>query len=723
MRFMAQGCRILAAAVLIAACDGGGVTPPPVTPPLVATGLAAASATTQTAVAGTAVAEAPTVRVTDQNGQPLAGVAVAFAVAGGGSVQAASASTDASGLASAGSWTLGPAAGAQSVTATAGSLPPVQFGATAQARVPAAVVATSATAQTAVAGMPVAQPPAVRVTDQTGQPLAGATVAFTVTAGNGAVGSASVPTGADGTASAGLWNLGDAGTNTVTATVAALPPVAFTATAQARVATTVTAASTTAQAAFIRDPVAAPPAVLVKDQTGQPLAGVAVTFAVTGGGGTLTGASAVTNPAGVATVGSWTLGAAPGQNTLTATVAGLPPVQFGAEGMAMAPAALVAVSATSQTAPSGTAVPQPPTVRVNDADGFPVAGAEVTFAITSGFGSLERTSARTNAEGLASAGAWTLGEVGQHSVMATANLVRDPVVFTATATDPCASALEYALFSTVSGTLTTADCVLRFGEWGDFYAVRLPVAQAVVFTLASTVYDTRLWMYDGASNLMAFDDDPGPSAPGAALRVFAPSGTWFLAATSVSAGHVGPYTLGSAGIQGNAGCQRYWVIPGVVIDGQVQATDCDDQGTFSDRYDLILHTGETLVVRMESTALNAYLRLYNVNGTVVAENDNGAGGQNAVVSYTAQEVSRYTLQATTAVPGATGAYTLTVTHPSTTQARVRTGATRPAPAAASARRVPLPPRIVGQGRRGVGPARRQAPAARTPARAPNPPRP
>jgi hypothetical protein len=122
---------------------------------------------------------------------------------------------------------------------------------------------------------------------------------------------------------------------------------------------------------------------------------------------------------------------------------------------------------------------------------------------------------------------------------------------------------------------------------------------------------------------------------------------------------------------------------------------------------------------MQSTSLNAYLQLYNVNGTVVAEDDNGVGGQDAAITYTALEVSRYTIYATTASPGGTGAYSLTVTHPSSAQARVRTGAARPAPAAVSTRRVPLPPRVVGQARRGVGPTRKQAPAAR----APNRPRP
>ena len=62
------------------------------------------------------------------------------------------------------------------------------------------------------------------------------------------------------------------------------------------------------------------PAVHVTDNSGHGLAGAAVTFAVTGGGGSGTGLSATTDSNGMAQVGSWTLGAAPGVNTMTATV-------------------------------------------------------------------------------------------------------------------------------------------------------------------------------------------------------------------------------------------------------------------------------------------------------------------------------------------------------------------------------------------------------------------
>jgi adhesin/invasin len=60
------------------------------------------------------------VLVTDQDGKPMANVTVTFAVAsGGGSVTGASATTNADGVAMVGSWTLGPTAGANTLTATA----------------------------------------------------------------------------------------------------------------------------------------------------------------------------------------------------------------------------------------------------------------------------------------------------------------------------------------------------------------------------------------------------------------------------------------------------------------------------------------------------------------------------------------------------------------------------------------------------------------------------
>ena len=62
------------------------------------------------------------------------------------------------------------------------------------------------------------------------------------------------------------------------------------------------------------------PSVIVTDGGGAPVQGVSVTFAVASGGGSITGPSpATTDVNGIAAPASWTLGPAPGKNTLTAT--------------------------------------------------------------------------------------------------------------------------------------------------------------------------------------------------------------------------------------------------------------------------------------------------------------------------------------------------------------------------------------------------------------------
>ncbi len=92
-----------------------------------------------------------------------------------------------------------------------------------------------------------------------------------------------------------------------------------------------------------------------------------------------------------------------------------------------------------QSAPAGTAVPVAPAVQVLDAAGHPVVGASVTFAVTSGGGTLtDPTTVSTNASGIAQVGGWTLGATpGANSLSATValpNLSGNPVTFTATGT-------------------------------------------------------------------------------------------------------------------------------------------------------------------------------------------------------------------------------------------------------------------------------------------------
>src|SRR5206468_2774592 len=115
-------------------------------------------------------------------------------------------------------------------------------------------------------------------------------------------------------------------------------------------------------------------------QFNNPVADVAVTFAVASGGGVVVPTSPVrTNASGIAAVTSWTLGPTAGPNTLTATAGTLAgsPVTFTASGTVGAPTQLTLNAGNNQTAPVGTTVLTAPSVLVRDEFSNPVPNVAV----------------------------------------------------------------------------------------------------------------------------------------------------------------------------------------------------------------------------------------------------------------------------------------------------------------------------------------------------------
>ena len=227
-------------------CGGGDSTAP-----RVATTITAVSPTANlTGTAGGAVGNPPSVVVNDQNGAAMPGAVVTFTiVSGNGLVSTPTVTTDANGIATVGTWTLGQTVGVNTMTASAGSAAPITFTANSTAG-PAATITKFATAdnQHYRAGMTVPVPPAVTVKDQYGNPVSGSVVTFAVASGggvdgpNGAV-TISATTDANGlaavpswtfNASTFTWILGQTpGANSLTATAGTLPAVTFSATGEA----------------------------------------------------------------------------------------------------------------------------------------------------------------------------------------------------------------------------------------------------------------------------------------------------------------------------------------------------------------------------------------------------------------------------------------------------------------------------------------------------------
>lgn len=173
------------------------------------------------------------------------------------------------------------------------------------------------------------------------------------------------------------------------------------------------------QTALAGAAVEVPPTVMVTHR-GEPLAGVKVTFAITAGGGTLHGATQVTNAHGIARPDAWVLGPAGPQAVEARLDEGeAAPVLFTAVSSNGTP---LAFSVARTNTPQGVValpVEQTPRVRVIDHLGRGVPDVAVSWTITAGNGGFRYAEARTGPDGTAAIGKWVLGSIaGENEITA-----------------------------------------------------------------------------------------------------------------------------------------------------------------------------------------------------------------------------------------------------------------------------------------------------------------
>jgi adhesin/invasin len=320
--------------------------------------------------------------------------------------------------------------------------------------------------QTAQVGTVVGQPIVARLRDATAADVPGVEILFDITSGGGRFAGSllqlTVVTDAQGRAVVPDWSLGPlVGTNTIRARMNANDPVfnpggryygkyfpgqtsndtlSRTVTAQGTAGppNKMSAAASPTQGP-VNQPVSPKPAVKVTDAFDNPLAGIAVAFVAVDG--SVTGGSQVTDAAGVATVGGWTLGTTATSQRLVATASGSGisgnPIDFVVQAVPASAGKVTPVTAISMAAQPGATITPEPAVKVVDQFDNPVAGADVTFAVGSTGGTVAGAAQTTNSLGVATVGGWIVGS-GQgvaYTLTATvggSGITNNPVVFTAT---------------------------------------------------------------------------------------------------------------------------------------------------------------------------------------------------------------------------------------------------------------------------------------------------
>jgi hypothetical protein len=346
--------------------------------------------------------------------------------------------------------------------------------------VAAKIVVVSGNGQAGVVGTALVDSLIVRVTDSKDRPVQNQQVAFAPgDASSGQPVPASATTNADGRAGA-KWVLGNgAGSQTVVAKpvgngAPANLSVTFTATASSSVPAKLVKSAGDGQSAQAATAVATPPAVTLTDASGNPVAGVGVTFQVTGGGGAVAPTTPVaTNASGIATATSWTLGAAAGPNQLTASVAAAGvtgnPAVFTATGVVGGANRLV-FTVEPVNAAVGAPIAPAVQVQVQDAAGNPVTTA--TNAITVSFGS--------NPTGAALGGTTTVSAVNGTATFSTLTVDRPGTGYTLTALASGLTSAASTAFNVVTSSSTTTITSIGPNSTvvGQPYTVNFTVAAA-----------------------------------------------------------------------------------------------------------------------------------------------------------------------------------------------------------------------------------------------------
>ena len=150
-------------------------------------------------------------------------------------------------------------------------------------------------------------------------------------------------------------------------------------------------------------------------------------------------------------------------------------------------------AAQSQQATVATATPAAPAVVVKTDAGAPVAGVKVTFSVQRGGGSLARDTATTGADGIARAGAWTLGSTaGINTVHASAQGFTT-VVITAFGTAGAVAQLvpvSAGQSAVVGSALATAPSVRATDAHGNAVRNAVVTFSAAQGSIAATVDTT-----------------------------------------------------------------------------------------------------------------------------------------------------------------------------------------------------------------------------------------
>jgi len=197
----------------------------------------------------------------------------------------------------------------------------------------------------------------------------------------------------------------------------------------------------------------------------------------------------------------------------------------------------------------------------------------------------------------------------------------------------------------------------------------------LTFNLMSDDFDANLVVADASGNRLGLNDDGGENCNARLQFVPRATGNYRIYANSSAQAELGEYRLslarGRAATPSDSVCKGFGRVAGMIDVGQTitgTLTSDDPQlpsdSTYFERWILPVKANQSFTVDLISDDFDAYLLLTRSRGEKLVDNDDGGGGCNARIVYTATDGHplRIVVNSASQPKRQTGRFTLRVTE-------------------------------------------------------------
>jgi hypothetical protein len=238
---------------------------------------------------------------------------------------------------------------------------------------------------------------------------------------------------------------------------------------------------------------------------------------------------------------------------------------------------------------------------------------------------------------------------------------------------PLAAQTPIRVGQTVTGRLTTTDQQFQDGSRYKMYEFGGKKGDTVAVDLSSDDFDANIVLSDASGNSLARNDDSGEVCNARLTYVLPQAANYRVYANSSAPAELGEFRLaiarGRAAVPADTVCRGFGRVAGMIqagqtVTGTLAATDPEFPGdsTYFQRWILPVVPNKPFTVDLESNDFDAYVILTRGRGEKLVENDDGGGGCNARIVYTAKDDHpvRVIVNTASRPPRQTGRFTLRV---------------------------------------------------------------